>query len=132
MTALNTSAGWSNGDPVRVLISSGLAVSPYSVQQVTACMNQLAALSSDSVNAVLDLLDQYEDANNKLVELNNGADGKTLTKADVLEWTINPVGVGYSPEREVARIRGLIFQYFGFCPLMVGGGGYSGTALIRS
>ena len=131
MTTLNTSAGWSNGDEIRILIASGLLVSVYHKEQMITCMNHLAEISPSVVSAVLDLLDQFDEAQGRMVELNSGGDGKTLIKADVLEWEAGQPGSSYSPEREISRIQGMLYQYFGSCPLH-GGGFRNYMTLIRS
>ncbi len=131
MATLNTAAGWVNGDEMRVLIASGLLVSGYHKEQMIVCMNELAALSPTLVGPVQDLLDQFEDAQTNMTSLNASGNGKTLVKADVLEWEASQLGTSYSPEREISRIQGLLYQYFGSCPLF--GNGFSTyTKLIRS
>jgi hypothetical protein len=131
MATLNTAAGWSNGDEVRVLIASGLLISVYHKEQIIVCMNQLADISPTLVGPVQDLLDQFDEAQANMTTLNTDGNGKTLVKADVLEWETGQPGASYSPEREIARIQGLLYQYFGSCPLY--GGGFSGYMnLIRS
>jgi hypothetical protein len=131
MAALNLALGWSQGDQIRLLIASGLSVSGYQKEQITVCMNELGVLSQGAVSEVLDLLDQFEAAQSNMSGLNASGNGKTLIKADVLEWEAANAGQTYSPEREIARIRGLLYQYFGSCPLY--GGGYGdGVGLIRS
>lgn len=131
MTILNTAVGWTAGDEIRVLVASGLSVSGYQKEQMIMCMNELGALSPASVGAVLDLVDQFDEAQANMSQLNAAGDGKTLVKADVLEWEKAAVGTTYSPEREISRIRGLLYQYFGSCPLF--NGGFSGyLSLVRS
>lgn len=131
MATLNTAAGWTNGDEIRVLIASGLLVSVYHKEQIIVCMNQLAEISPTLVGPIQDLLDQFDEAQTNMTTLNASASGKTLIKADVLEWETGQPGTNYSPEREVARIQGLLYQYFGSCPLY-GGGFNSYMNLIRS
>lgn len=131
MATLNTAAGWTNGDEVRVLIASGLLVSVYHKEQIIVCMNQLAEISPTLVSPIQDLLDQFDEAQMNMTTLNAAASGKTLIKADVLEWETGQPGTNYSPEREIARIQGLLYQYFGSCPLY-GGGFNSYMNLIRS
>lgn len=114
---LDTSSGWVEGDQIRVLIASGLQVSPYATQQITMCMNQLGELSVDAVTAVRNLLSEYQDAQDQMINLNASNDGKVLIRADVLQYQVLGSGVGYGPERELLRIQKLIWQYFGFCPL---------------
>lgn len=131
MATLNTTYGWSNGDDIRLLVASGLSVSGYQKDQIIICMNELGAISTDAVGAVQDLMDQFEEAQINMSGLNASGNGKTLIKADVLEWEASNAGATYSPEREISRIRGLLYQYFGSCPLYVDG--YQGnTGLIRS
>jgi hypothetical protein len=131
MATLNTAAGWVSGDEMRVLVASGLLVSGYHKTQMIVCMNELAALSPTLVSPIQDLLDQFEDAQTNMTSLNASGNGKTLIKADVLEWETSQLGMSYSPEREISRIQGLLYQYFGSCPLYHGGfSAYS--ALIRS
>jgi len=121
MATLNTAAGWTNGDEIRVLIASGLLVSVYHKEQMIVCMNQVAEISPTLVGPIQDLLDQFDEAQVNMTSLNNSASGKTLIKADVLEWETGQPGTNYSPEREIARIQGLLYQYFGSCPLYSGG-----------
>lgn len=126
--------GWSIGDEVRVLIASGLLISVYHRDQIIVCMNELGSISPTLVGPIQDLLDQFEEAQANLNELNGSSSGKTLIKADVLEWEAAPAGSSYSPEREISRIRGLLYQYFGSCPLYIGGSNAYGsiTPLMRS
>jgi hypothetical protein len=94
-------------------------------------MNEVATLSPTLVGPIQDLLDQFEDAQTNMTSLNASGNGKTLIKADVLEWEASQLGMSYSPEREISRIQGLLYQYFGSCPLF--GNGFSTyTKLIRS
>jgi hypothetical protein len=128
---LNLDAGWSLGDDVRVLIAAGLPVGVYQAQQVVKDMNYIASQVPQSVSGIIDLLDEYDAAQGKLKELNATMDGRVLTKVDVLEWSVAQGGVGYSPEKEMMRIRGLLYQYFASSVLFSGMLG-SQTALIRS
>jgi hypothetical protein len=131
MATLNTAAGWVSGDEMRVLIASGLLVSGYHKEQMIVCMNEVATLSPTLVGPIQDLLDQFEDAQTNMTSLNASGNGKTLIKADVLEWEASQLGMSYSPEREISRIQGLLYQYFGSCPLF--GNGFSTyTKLVRS
>jgi hypothetical protein len=127
MTQLNTSYGWSSGDQVRILIAGGLPVSSYYLHQVTNDMNELGRMSIEAVSSVLDLVDQFESAQAQFNELNNLSNTKILTKADVLEWTVDEKQV-YSPMVEVNRIRMLLKQYFGFSPLF----SLQDSSLVRS
>lgn len=130
MAVLDLTLGWSSGDDIRVLIAGGLSVSSYTVNQIRADMNGLGELSEDAVTSVLDLLDEYDIAQQNMKALNNDSSGKVLIKADVLEWKAIEAGSGYSPEREIGRIRALLNQYFSMSPLF---GGFSmGSPLVRS
>lgn len=131
MTVLNTAYGWEDGDDIKVLIAGGLTIGEYQIETVRVSMNDLGAISSEIVSKIKVLLGEYQDAQDRLVELNNNADGKVLIKADVLEWS-EAKGVQYSPEREVMRIRGLLFQYMASCPLFGGNSGDGLTMLYRS
>lgn len=130
MTTLDPSSGFSESDDIRLLIASGLIVSPYTIEVIRQGMNLLGEISVTAVNNVLDLIDQFENAQVKYNELNMTSDSKTLIKADVLEWK---PGAIYSVQGEIGRIRGLIYQYMALCPLY--SSGYdpnSGAGLIRS
>ena len=85
------------------------------------------------------LLDEYEAA--KLAESNQNladTEGKTLVKADVLEWERNGAGQPSGAQQEMARTRMEIAKYFAFCSCMGSagggglGGGYGSGQLIRS
>lgn len=129
--ALNLSLGWVAGDDLRVLVATGLPVSPYALQQIQVDMNYLGHLSQDAVYAVQDLLDQYDTVQTRMNELNMSSESRVLKKADVLEWEVSDIGMTYGPERELGRVRGLLGQYFSFSPLFAGTGTV-GTSLIRS
>lgn len=116
MLTLNTSYGWSQGDQVRILIASGLSIGSYQLDKITQAMNDLGEMSNYAVSAVLDLLDQYESAQERYNELNSNGDSRILIKADVLEWAESK-GFNYNPLTEISRIRGLLGQYFSFCDL---------------
>jgi hypothetical protein len=129
--SLNTELGWSTGDDVRVLIAAGLPVGVYQVGQIQQDMNYLAERVSSAVSPIIDLLDAYDTAQTNLTALNATSEGRVLTKVDVLEWAVTAAGTSYSPERELLRIRELLYQYFALSPLF-NQSASSGTALIRS
>ena len=133
MTILNTACGWVSTDPVSLLIALGLGASKYEITQITTCMNEICDYAPGMVTSIQGLVGEFQDAQAKMTDLNNASNGKTLIKADVLEWAPDKsVGTGYSPEREITRVRGLLMQYMNSCPVC-GGGGYNGlTALVRS
>ncbi len=129
--SLNTELGWSTGDDVRVLIAAGLPVGIYQVGRIQQDMNYLAEQVPSAVSPIIDLLDAYDTAQSNLTSLNSTSEGRFLTKADVVEWAVTAAGTSYSPEREIERIRGLLYQYFASSTLFA----YSpsnGAALIRS
>lgn len=131
MPTLNTACGWVATDPVDLLIAAGRGASPYEVNEVIACMNQICEYAPSMVGQIQSLIDEYQNAQLRMIELNNESAGKTLIKADVLEWKPDAgVGSGYSPEREVLRVRGLIQQYMNSCPVISGSGYIGGTSLL--
>lgn len=133
--SLNTELGWSLGDDIRVLVAAGIPVGVYQLRQIQADMNVLGVQAPSIISPVLDLLDQFDVAQSKFQELNQTSDGRVLTKVDVLEWSVTGgVGSGYSPEREIMRIRGLLHQYFASSVLFTGLNPVDGgiTSLIRS
>lgn len=130
---LNTDGGWSSGDDARVLIAAGMTLGKYQLDQIALDMNYMATNFPDAVDPVLDLLDAWDAAQAKMTSLNDSSNGRVLTKADVLEWEAASPGASYGPERELSRIRDMLYLYFGFSQLFSGGQPYSGaTPLIRS
>lgn len=117
MATLNTSYGWSQGDQIRLLIASGLSVGSYQISVITQSMNDLGNISTYAVSSVLDLLDQFENAQTKLTELNTNNNGRTLIKADVLEWETAKGENNYNPQMEILRIRTQLYQYMSMCSL---------------
>jgi hypothetical protein len=131
--SLNTELGWFEGDDVRVLVAAGLPVGIYQVQRIQQDMNYLAQRVPSAVAPIVDLLDAYDAAQTKLVELNSTSEGRILTKVDVLEWAATAPGTSYSPERELTRIRNLLYLYFASSDLFIQSQASNGTTpLIRS
>lgn len=130
MATLDISLGWSNGDQARLLIASGLTIGSYQIDQITIAMNQLGIMAPDAVGSVLDLIDQFEAAQDKFSVLSNQGDSRILVKADVLEWA-EAKGFTYNPQSEILRIRILLKQYFSFSELY-NDTEISGTRLMRS
>lgn len=131
MATLNTSYGWSQGDQIRLLIASGLSVGSYQIAIITQSMNDLGALSTLAVDNVLELIDQYEAAQNKLSELNTNNNGKILIKADVLEWEAASGVNNYSPQLEIQRIRIQLYQYMSMCTLYNQQANFSNTTPLQ-
>lgn len=130
MVELNSSYGWSDGDDIRVLVASGIGVSLYSINEIRRSMNEIGGGYEVAVGYIQDLLDEYESAQAKMIAMNSAGEGKTLVKADVLEWEVSKAGVGYSPELEFERIRRQMYLYFANSSLF-GEYDYS-TSLVRS
>lgn len=133
--ALDVTGNWVAGDDLRIIEALMLPFGSYTLTCTQNCANQLEGLSADAVLSVRTLLDEYEAA--KLAQSTaNLADteGKTLVKADVLEWERNGASEVSGPQQEMLRTQQELAQYFAFCSCMgsLGGGHYGQTALIRS
>lgn len=129
--ALNLVYGWSEGDELRVLTAANLPIGIYYVSQLQTDMNYMGANFPTLVGRVVDLLDEWDEAQTAFSTTNTTSGGKILTRADVLEWTPASPGQTYGPERELERIRLLLLQLFSFSMLFNGGQPHS-TPLIRS
>ena len=140
--ALDTSGVWSLGDDLRVIEALLLPFGQYTLQCTQNCMNELESISSRAATNVIGLLDEYDAAKDAESNSNVGdTEGKTLIKADVLEWEPNGQGVMSGPQTEMNRIRMELWNYFAFCSCMggmnpnnggSGMGGYGSGRLIRS
>ena len=133
--ALDVTGNWVAGDDLRVIEALMLPFGSYTLTCTQNCMNQLEDMSPEAVLAVKALLTEYETA--KTAEsTSNLADteGKTLVKADVLEWERNGASQASGPQQEMSRTRAELKNYFAFCSCMSGlsGGSAYGTPLIRS
>ena len=136
--ALDTTGNWVAGDDLRVIEALLLPFSEYVLDCTQKCMGQMEDISPEAVLRVRALLDEYEAA--KAVESTQNlsdTEGKTLVKADVLEWERNGSGTLSGSQQEVLRIRTEIEKYFSFCSCLGGAlggglGGAYGTPLIRS
>lgn len=131
MATLDTGCGWVEGDPSRLLIAMSLPIGQYQVDQITLCMNQLCEIDSTTVARVRTLLTQWDTAQAALTTSNITSDGRTLIKADVLEWESSKDGSS-GPEAEINRIISQLYQYFSFCPVCSQGRPGGATRLIRS
>ena len=138
-STLDTSGNWVAGDDLRIIEALMLPFSEYVLTCTGNCCNQLEAMSPEAVLRVRALLDEYEAADQAETEQNLGdTEGKVLTKADVLEWTVVNGGISGSSQ-EKAKVRDEIARYFSFCSCLgsilpggPGSGGYGTTSLIRS
>lgn len=134
MATLDTSLGWVASDPERVLISCGIGVSEYSLNEVIVCCNELGVRSSSLVGRVRGLLDDWDDANDAERTANSDDNrGRVLSKADVLEWDVSGGGARQAAKDEKVRISYELRLIFSDCPVIMGGRGNGGfTPLYRS
>lgn len=124
-------AGWVAGDATRILIAMNLPMGKYQFDQMNLCMNQVAEIDPTTVQRIRTLLEQWDTAQAALTTGNITSDGRTLVKADVLEWESNKDGSS-GPEAEIARVVAQLYQYFSFCPVCSNGRPFQTTTLIRS
>ena len=133
MATLNTGLGWVAGDAERILVAVGIGVSEYTINEMIVCCNELGGMSSTLVSTVRGLLADYDTAVTKEKTLNTGDDGgKTLVKADVLEWETNKGGKYEAIVTEKKRNIGDLLTIFSFCPIVDARLGSQGTRLYRS
>ena len=133
--ALITTGNWVAGDELRIIEALGVPFGSYTLECVADCANQLEVMSPQAVLNVRTLLDEYEAAKSA-ESASNLADteGKTLIKADVLEWQADSSDQPSGSQKEMQRAKGEIAQYFAFCSCLGGilSSGSYGTPLIRS
>ena len=133
MATLNTGLGWVAGDVERILVAVGIGVSEYTINEMTVCCNELGGMSSTLVATVRGLLSDYDTAVTKEKTLNTGDDGgRTLVKADVLEWETSKGGKYEAIVTEKRRNVGDLLTIFSFCPIVDARMGSQGTRLYRS
>ena len=133
MATLNTGLGWVAGDVERILVAIGIGVSEYTINEMTVCANELGGMSSTLVATVRGLLADYDAAVTVEKTVNTGADGgKTLVKADVLEWETNKGGRYEAITIEKRRNVNDLLTIFAFCPIVDGMLGSQSTRLLRS
>ena len=133
--ALDTSGNWVAGDDLRIIEALGAPFGSFTLQCVQDCCGQLEEMSVQAVLNVRAALDEYEAAKAAESASNlSDTEGKTLIKADVLEWQVDSPGSASGAQKEMVRAKDEIAQYFAFCSCLGGviGGGSHGTALIRS
>ena len=133
--ALDTTGNWVAGDDLRVIEALAAPFGQYTLTCVQNCCNQLEDLSAQAVLNVRSALDEYEAAKAAESAANLAdTEGKTLVKADVLEWEKDSSDQLSGSQKEMARAKAEIAQYFAFCSCLAGflAGGTSGTPLIRS
>ena len=132
MATLDTSLGWVAGDVERVLLALEIGISPYTISEMTVGCNELGGIASTQVSNVRVLLGEWDSAlaDQKAVGGKDEA-GKTLVKADVLEWEVD--GSRYDGIlREKSRIYNELRKIFSFVSIVGVGGGSLGVSLYRS
>ena len=133
--ALNTSGNWVAGDDLRIIEAMGLPFGSFTLKCVQDCCNQLEDMAAQAVLNVRALLDEYEAAKSAESTANLAdTEGKTLVKADVLEWEKDSSDQPSGAQKEMMRAKTEIAQYFAFCSCLGGilSSGSYGTPLIRS
>ena len=132
MATLDTSLGWVAGDVERILLALEIGISPYTISEMTVGCNELGGIASTQVSNVRTLLSEWDSAlaDQKAVGGKDEA-GKTLVKADVLEWEVN--GSRYDGIlKEKSRIYNELRKIFSFVSVVGVGGGTLGVSLYRS
>lgn len=132
MATLDTSLGWVAGDVERVLLALEIGISPYTISEMTVGCNELGSIASTQVSNVRGLLGEWDSAlaDQKAVGAKDEA-GKTLVKADVLEWEVD--GSRYDGIlKEKGRIYNELRKIFSFVSIVGVGGGSLGVSLYRS
>lgn len=133
--ALDTSGLWDAGDDLRIITVLKAPFGSYTLDCVGNCCNQLEIISPAAVTEVKTLLTQYDAAKTAQITADLAdTEGKTLVKADVLEWEVNSGTQPSGPQLEMYRCETEIANYFAFCSCLgavVGNKSYS-TSLIRS
>lgn len=136
MAVLDTSGLWTAGDDYRVIKALGVPFGSYTLSCTAGCMNDLQSMSTVAQQDVLDLLTAYETAEAAQIAANLAdTEGKTLVKADVLEWEPDGADQPSGPQQEMLRCRMELGTTFAFCSCLaglLGGSGAYSTALIRS
>jgi hypothetical protein len=132
MATLDTSLGWVAGDVERILLALEIGISSYTIHEMTVGCNELGGIASTQVSNVRTLLSEWDSAlaDQKAVGGKDEA-GKTLVKADVLEWEVD--GSRYDGIlREKSRIYNELNKIFSFVSIVNIGGGTLGVSLYRS
>ena len=132
MATLNTSLGWVAGDVERILLALEIGISSYTINEMTVGCNELGSIASTQVSNTRTLLSEWDNAlaDQKAVGAKDEA-GKTLVKADVLEWEVN--GSRYDGIlKEKSRIYNELRKIFSFVSIVEVGGGSLGVSLYRS
>lgn len=135
-STLKTDGNWVAGDDLRIIEALKVPFGDYSLTCIGNCGNQLEEMSPQAVLNVRTQLDAYEAAKTAESTQNlSDTEGKTLIKADVLEWSADPSGTPSGATKEMRRAQDEIAQYFAFCSCaanLIGNKAYGMTPLIRS
>ena len=132
MATLDTSLGWVAGDVERILLALEIGISSYTIHEMTVGCNELGSIASTQVSNTRTLLGEWDSAlaDQKAVGAKDEA-GKTLVKADVLEWEVN--GSRYDGIlKEKSRIYNELRKIFSFVSIVGVSGGSLGVSLYRS
>ena len=134
--ALDTTGNWVAGDDLRIIEALKVPFGDYTLTCVQNCCGQLEAMSAQAVLNVRTALDEYEAAKAAESAQNlSDTEGKTLIKADVLEWESDGSGQPSGAQKEMQRAADEIAQYFAFCSCLgglQGSSSYGLTPLVRS
>ena len=134
MATLDTSLGWVAGDVERVLLALEIGISSYTIHEMTVGCNELGSIASTQVSNVRSLLGEWDSAlaDQKAVGGKDEA-GKTLIKADVLEWEVEKGGSRYNGIlKEKSRIYNELRKIFSFVSIVGVSNGTLGVSLYRS
>ena len=134
MATLDTSLGWVAGDVERILLALEIGISSYTIHEMTVGCNELGSIASTQVSNTRTLLGEWDSAlaDQKTVGGKDEA-GKTLVKADVLEWEVEKGGSRYDGiMKEKGRIYNELRKIFSFVSIVGVGGGSLGVSLYRS
>lgn len=125
---------WALGDEEKILEIVDLPVTAANMVLISGCMDDLEAISPASRTAVQNLLVSYGQARDAHTAQNMSGSGRTMVKADVVEWEVDKgANYSYSPRTEMARITDEILRYFGSCLGISNSTAWSGvTEVVRS
>ena len=132
--ALDTTGVYTAGDDIRTIDALGLPFGEYVLTCVQNSLNQLEDMSSTAATNLLDELTAYETAESAQTTQDLAdVEGKTLVKADVLEWQVK-AGQPSGPQAEMLRAQQQIKDYLAFSTCLGGFMNSSSvsTTLIRS
>ena len=120
--ALDVTGAWDIKDDLLVMEVLELPFSNYTKECLGDCMNAIEQIDYNAVGLIKGLLTEFKTAQSAESSNNmaQSGGGKTLVKADVLEWEIDHSQVGGGPQKEVKRIRREVALYFSGCNCLGG------------